>query len=69
MVQVVQHKETRQFLGVAGGWTAGVEDAAEFDSVRAATSHCLEQSIRHSVQVVLLSANTVVRLDVFPSDD
>jgi hypothetical protein len=69
MVKLIQHKETRQFLGVTGGWTTDVNDAAEFHSVRDAMNYCLEQSIRHNVQLVLRSPQSVFRLEVFPARD
>jgi hypothetical protein len=67
-MNVIQHKETRQFIGMSGWWTPHLDEAAEFHSVPHAVRFCVERSIRDHVQLVPLHTGRARPTDLFPSE-
>ena len=67
-MNVIQHKETRQFIGISGWWTPHLEDAAEFNCMRDAIRYCLERSINRDVQLVPLNRHCARPTELFPSE-
>jgi len=68
-MNVIQHKETRQFIGISGWWTSNLDDAAEFNSMREAIRYCLERGINRDVQLVPLNRQHARPMELFPAEE